>query len=125
MRVLLDTHVLLWSLADPERIGVEAAEAFRNQVTASVISVASLWEIAIKRAAGRLTAPDDLPDVVRRLGHEILPIRAEHAWRAGALPPHHRDPFDRLLVAQAEVENLTLITHDRALAPYGIKVVWA
>ncbi|HEY3697534.1 type II toxin-antitoxin system VapC family toxin [Phenylobacterium sp.] len=123
--MLLDTHVLLWSFAEPERLGTEAAEAFRSLVTATVVSAASLWEIAIKRAAGRLAAPDDFPDIVRTIGHEILPIRAEHAWRAGALPPHHRDPFDRLLVAQAEVENLTLMTHDRALAPYGIKVIWA
>jgi PIN domain nuclease of toxin-antitoxin system len=123
--VLLDTHVLLWSLAEPERLGAAAAEAFRVRITASVVSAVSLWEIAIKRAAGKLTAPDDFPDLIRGVGHEILPIRAEHAWRAGALAPHHRDPFDRLLVAQAELEDLTLVTHDRALAPYGVRVVWA
>lgn len=125
MRVLLDTHVLLWTLAEPERIGADAAEAFRIRVTATVVSAASLWEIAIKRAAGKLTAPDDLPDRLRALGHEILPIRPEHAWRAGALPMHHRDPFDRMLVAQAQAEDLVLVTHDGRLADYELRILRA
>lgn len=125
MKVLLDTHVLLWSLAEPERIGAEAAEAFRSRVTATVVSAASLWEIAIKRAAGKLTVPDELPDRLRGLGHEILPIRPEHAWRAGALPMRHRDPFDRMLVAQALIEDLVLVTHDGRLADYELRILRA
>lgn len=125
MRVLLDTHVLLWSLAEPERIGPEAAEAFRTRISATVVSVASLWEIAIKRAAGKLWTPEDLPDRIRGLGHEILPIRIEHAWRAGALPMHHRDPFDRMLAAQALVEDLVLVTHDERLAAYDLRILRA
>lgn len=125
MKVLLDTRVLLWSLAEPERIGPEAAEAFRGRITATVVSAASLWEIAIKRAAGKLTAPEDLPDRIRALGHEILPIRAEHAWRVGSLPLHHRDPFGRMIVAQALVEDLPLVTHDGRLADYQLRIVRA
>jgi PIN domain nuclease of toxin-antitoxin system len=125
LKVLLDTHVLLWALAEPERIGAEAADAFRTRVTATVVSAASLWEIAIKRAAGKLTAPDDLPDRIRGFGHEILPIRAEHAWRAGALPRHHRDPFDRMIVAQALAEDLVLVTHDERLADYELRILRA
>ena len=125
MKVLLDTHVLLWSLATPERIGPEAAAAFRDNVTATVVSVASLWEIAIKRAAGRLQIIEDLPAYVVGLGHEVLPIRADHAWCAGQLPAHHRDPFDRMIVAQALVEDLTLVTHDQSLFAYGARVLRA
>lgn len=125
MRVLLDTHVLLWSLAEPERIGAEAAEAFRNQITGTVVSTASLWEISIKRAAGKLTAPDDLPELIKSLGHDILSIRPDHAWRAGGLPMHHRDPFDRMIVAQALVEDLVLVTHDARLADYELRILRA
>lgn len=125
MKVLLDTHVLLWALVEPERIGAEAVAAFRNSITATVVSAASLWEIAIKRAAGKLLAPEDLPDRILDLGHEILPIKAAHAWRAGALPMHHRDPFDRMIVAQAQVENLPLVTHDARLAQYDLRILRA
>lgn len=125
MRVLLDTHVLLWSLAAPHRITGEAAHAFREQVTSTVVSAANLWEIAIKRSLGKLDAPDDLPEIVRGLGHEILPVRMEHAWRVGDLPHHHADPFDRILVAQAMIEGLTLVTHDAAMRAYDVKVLLA
>jgi PIN domain nuclease of toxin-antitoxin system len=125
MKVLLDTHVLLWSLSTPERIASEAADAFRQQVTGVVVSVVSLWEIAIKRAAGRLEAPDDLPEIVRSLGHEVLPVRAAHAWSVGSLPLHHRDPFDRLLVAQAMAEGLTFVTADREIMVYDVKILRA
>jgi PIN domain nuclease of toxin-antitoxin system len=125
LRVLLDTHVLLWSFFAPERIGGEAARAFRDPATTPVVSVATFWEIAIKRAMDKLTVPDDFPDRVRALGHEILPIRTQHAWRAGGLPNHHRDPFDRLLIAQAQVEGLMLATHDRQMLAYDAKVLLA
>jgi PIN domain nuclease of toxin-antitoxin system len=123
MRVLLDTHVLLWSLASPHRITGEAAQAFRERVTSTVVSAANLWEIAIKRSLGKLDAPDDLPEIVRGLGHEILPVRMEHAWRVSTLPAHHNDPFDRILVAQAMIEDLTLVTHDAAICAYDVKVL--
>ena len=123
--MLLDTHVLLWSIDEPERIGRQATEAFRDQITGTIVSVVTLWEIAIKRAAGRLRAPDNMPERVRALGHEILPVLAEHAWRVGMLPMHHKDPFDRLLVAQAIVEDLTIVTHDRVMSSYGARIIRA
>ena len=125
MRVLLDTHLVLWSLLDTQRIGGEAAEVLKRPGTAVVVSVVNLWEISIKRTSGKLSAPEDLPDRIRRLGHEILPITAEHAWTAGGLAPHHRDPFDRLLVAQAQVEDIPLITHDRQLERYDVRIIRA
>lgn len=125
MRVLLDTHALLWSLEAPERIGRDARRIFQMQATALVVSVVSVWEIAIKKRRGQLSAPDDLPDIIAALGHEVLDLRVEHAWQVARLPLHHRDPFDRLLVAQAQVENLPLITHDRQLERYDVRIIRA
>lgn len=125
MRVLLDTHILLWSFFEPERIGGDVAVAFRDPATTLVVSVASFWEISIKRSMGKLTVPENFPERVRALGHEILTIRLDHAWKAGALPMHHRDPFDRLLIAQSQVEGLPLATHDRSLKAYQTKVLLA
>jgi PIN domain nuclease of toxin-antitoxin system len=125
LRVLLDTHVLLWSLDEPDRIGRAAQLAFRTEVTKVVVSVISLWEIAIKRRLGHLDAPENLPQVVVGMGHQILDVGADHAWRVRTLPRHHGDPFDRLLVAQAQIEDLPLVTHDRILERYDIKVIRA
>lgn len=125
MRVLLDTHVLLWSIDDPDRIGREAQRAFRTEVTQVVVSVVNLWEVAIKRRLGHLDAPENLPQVVADLGHQILDVGAEHAWHVRTLPLHHGDPFDRLLVAQAQIEDIPLITHDRVLERYDIRVIRA
>ena len=125
MRVLVDTHVLLWMLQDPTRIGADAAKVLKAEDTTVVISTICLWEIAIKRGAGKLGAPENLPDRLRALGHEILSLSAEHVWRVGALPHHHRDPFDRALVAQALVEGLPLITHDQALFAYEARIIRA
>lgn len=125
MRVLLDTHVLLWSIEEPERIGAEAQAAFRNDVTGVVVSVVNLWEIAIKRRLGHLKAPESLPDLVVEMGHQVLDVRMAHAWHVRMLPLHHRDPFDRMLVAQAQVEDLTLITHDQALFDYDVRIIRA
>ena len=125
MRAILDTHVLLWSFADPSRIGPQAAEAFRERITKTWISAASLWEISTKRAAGRLAAPDDFLSRVLSAGHEVLPISGEHAWLAGNLPPHHKDPFDRILVAQAILEDVALVTHDQQLLAYDARIIRA
>lgn len=125
MRVLVDTHVLLWMLQDPERIGLDAATVLKAEDTIVVVSAISLWEIAIKRGAGKLGAPENLPDRLRGLGHEILGLNAEHAWRVGALPHHHRDPFDRALIAQALVEDLPLVTHDQSLFAYEARIIRA
>lgn len=124
MRVLLDTHVLLWSLEAPHRIGAEAMRVFQGRETVVVVSVVSIWEIAIKKRRGQLSAPDHLPDMISAL-HDVLDVRLDHAWRVAALPPHHGDPFDRLLVAQAQIEGIPLVTHDRHLERYDVTVIRA
>ncbi len=125
MRVLLDTHVVLWTLYRKEALGQAAIDVLALPQTRRVVSVASLWEIAIKRRLGRLDAPDDLPAYLSANRHEILPVAADHAWSVGRLPPIHGDPFDRLLVAQAQIEDVPLITHDRLLERYDIRVIRA
>ncbi len=90
-----------------------------------MVSTASLWEIAIKSALGKLEAPDDLPQRVEQLGFDLLPVSAEHAWQVRTLPaPRHAYPFDRLLIAQAQVERLPILTADPAFAAYDVTVVW-
>lgn len=89
-----------------------------------MISAVVIWEVAIKRHLGKLDAPSDLLEQLEQAGVELLPITARHADRVGTLPMHHRDPFDRLLVAQAAIEDLTLITADARISAYGIDVVW-
>ena len=89
-----------------------------------LVSAASVWEIAVKRALGKLAAPDDLLAEVRADGFTELPITADHAMRAGGLPPHHRDPFDRMLVAQAEIDSHTIVTGDQMIARYAVATLW-
>jgi PIN domain nuclease of toxin-antitoxin system len=89
-----------------------------------VISAVSVWEIAIKRAIGKLEAPDDVLERIEEAGAEVLTITARHAHATGGLPLHHNDPFDRLLVVQAKLEGCALVTRDRAFATYGIPIVW-
>ena len=121
--MLLDTHALLWYvLGDRKRIA-RPLQA-RIESGPSIASVASLWEVAIKSALGKLEAPDDLPARIEQLGFELLPITADHAWAVQGLPHHHRDPFDRLLIAQAQVERLPILTADPAFTGYGIEVIW-
>lgn len=125
MRLLLDTHVLLWALAAPERIRDEARHAIIDGRNPVLVSAASAWEIAIKRGAGKLTAPDDLLDMITATGLTWLPITARHAEIAGALPTHHRDPFDRMLIAQAIAESLTIVTRDDRRGRYEVDVLEA
>lgn len=121
--MLLDSHALLWFVAgDQRRIGKTLRA--RIEAEATMVSTASLWEIAIKVALGKLDAPDDLPARVEQLGFELLAVTAEHAWQTRHLPQHHRDPFDRLLIAQAQVEKLAIMTADPAFDAYDVKVVW-
>jgi PIN domain nuclease of toxin-antitoxin system len=123
LRLLVDSHPLLWfvlgnkkRLSTPMRARIEDAE--------SLVSTASLWEVSIKSALGKLNAPDDLPERIEDLGFELLPITAEHAWRVRALPHHHGDPFDRLLIAQAQTDSLPIITADPRFADYEVTVIW-
>lgn len=121
MKLLLDTHVLLWAAGQPERLSVGAKRLLNNQKNELIFSAASLWEIAIKRSLGR----DDFrvePRVLRRAlldnGYTELPITSDHAVGVDTLPDLHRDPFDRILLAQALAEGVTLVTADAQLARY-------
>ena len=125
MRLLLDTHVLLWWLADDPRLSEVAAEAIASADNDVLVSAGSVWEIEIKRAKGTLETPDDLLEEIESAGFRLLPIEAVHAQAAGRLPRHHDDPFDRMLVAQAAAQSATLVTSDAALPPYGIATLAA
>lgn len=118
MRLLLDTHVFLWWCADDPRLGEAERAAIRDGANDVFLSTASVWEMAIKQALGRLQVPEPPSAAVARLGIGRLPIDFEHAEATVGLPPLHRDPFDRLLVAQARVEGLTLITTDPLVRSY-------
>jgi PIN domain nuclease of toxin-antitoxin system len=123
-RLLVDTHVVLWWLTDDPALSPAASDALADPVNEPLVSTASLWEIAIKRSLGKLTAPDDLPDRISDEGFSWLPVAAAHAWQVRDLPAHHRDPFDRLLVAQALTERLPIITADARFEDYGVQVRW-
>lgn len=122
MRLLLDSHVLIWWMVDDRALGSRARAAI-TEADQVLVSAVTPWELGIERAIGKIEFPHDLATTVGELGFEPLPIRIEHAELAPALPPHHRDPFDRMLVAQATVERLTLMTADAALEPYGIELL--
>jgi PIN domain nuclease of toxin-antitoxin system len=122
VRLLLDTHVLLWWLADHPSLSPHAAEMIQRERDVFV-SAASAWEIAIKRALGKLEAPDDLSGAIEANDFRPLPVGVGHALVAGALPRHHDDPFDRMLVAQAQQEGLTLVTSDRWIPSYAVSVL--
>ena len=118
MRVLLDTHLLLWALGAPARLPTAARRIIRDGDV--YVSAASIWEISIKVALGKLRAdPDEVLAALEPAGLLSLPISGEHAARVASLPPIHRDPFDRLLVAQALVEPMRLLTDDTVLGGYG------
>lgn len=123
MTLLLDTHVFLWWRADDRRLG-RAARAAIVEADVVFVSAATAWEAAIKAALGRLRYPDTIEAGVEASGFEKLPITLAHAELAARLPPHHADPFDRMLVAQAKAEGLTLVTHDRTFAAYESSIVW-
>ncbi len=121
MRLLLDTHILLWTVFEPHKLSPTAKEAITNTQNLVCISIASLWEIAIKRSIGRLDIPDAFFDVVQKnSGFDVLLIQPNHITHYLTLPLHHRDPFDRMLVAQAKAEQLICVTADEALTHYGI-----
>lgn len=125
MNLLLDTHVFLWWLGEPSRLPEEAKAAIADPGTLVHVSAASAWEISIKRRLGRLDLRDEeFTYGMRESGFSELPVTAAHGLAAGTLPPHHRDPIDRMLVAQAASEGMRLVTHDRAIAPYGAETLW-
>lgn len=122
MSLLLDTHVILWWLTDDATLAAEVKDRIDQEVDVYVSS-ATVWEVAIKQAIGKLTEPADLPERIRDSGFRELLITFEHGIAAGRLPPIHRDPFDRMLVAQAQLEDLTLVTRDTDIQKYDIAVL--
>lgn len=132
MRLLLDTHVLLWLLADPDRIAQQARTAIEDVSNSLLLSAASTWEIATKHALGKLPLPESPEALLARATHELqateLAITGRHALASASLPRHHNDPFDRLLISQAMVEEAVLVTADRKLQSYSaqsLKLLWA
>jgi PIN domain nuclease of toxin-antitoxin system len=115
--------VLLWALDDPHRLDPDARNAIVEPENDVLVSAASIFEISIKRSIGKLKAPDDLPAHARAAGFESLAVTWEHADRVGRLPLHHRDPFDRLLIAQAQTEGLTIATRDARIGAYDVEVL--
>lgn len=122
MRLLLDTHALLWWLAD-EGLTDQAREAVADEANLVMVSAVSAWEISIKKALGKLAAPDDLERQVDDGGFTPLQITIRHGIAAGELPRHHDDPFDRMLIAQAVAEGLTIVTHDKRFADYNVAIL--
>jgi PIN domain nuclease of toxin-antitoxin system len=122
--LLLDTHVLLWWLAD-EMLSADAREAIADDGNLVAVSAATAWEVSIKRALGKLDSPDDLEEQLEANGFVPLPITIADGLAAGHLPLHHDDPFDRMLVAQAQGRNLIVVTRDPRFAAYGVDVLTA
>jgi PIN domain nuclease of toxin-antitoxin system len=122
MSLLLDTHVVLWWLTDDPALSDDLKDRLDREPGAYV-SVATIWEVVIKQAIGKLQGPGDLPERVRDSGFTPLPIGPGHATAAGRLPLLHRDPFDRMLVAQAQCENLTLVTTDTNCQKYDVSIL--
>lgn len=129
MKLLLDTHVVLWAATDPGKLSAEAKRALEDGLNEVFVSVVTAWEIAIKQSLGKLELPRAaelwLPDVVKKTGFQIAEVSLEAALRVRALPWHHRDPFDRLLIAQAQDAGLTVVTYDDVFKDYGVALVKA
>ena len=125
MNLLLDTHVVLWWLADAPELGATARAAIADRGNVVQVSAVTAWEIVVKRALGKLEMPEDWEEALAEEPFTRLAVTWSHALRVGTLPDVHRDPFDRLLVAQAMAENLTLVSHDDILARYGIRLLRA
>ncbi len=124
MTLLLDTHVVLWWLTDDRTLSDDIKDRLDHEPDVYVSS-ATIWEVAVKQAIGKIKEPADLPERIRGSGFRQLPITFEHAIAAGRLPLIHRDPFDRMLVAQARVEDLTLVTRDAEVQKYEVSVLAA
>ncbi|MDO3378010.1 type II toxin-antitoxin system VapC family toxin [Geoalkalibacter halelectricus] len=120
-RFLLDTHVFLWWLADAPELGPHCRELLADQRNEVFVSAATTWEISIKKALGTLDAPEDMDSIVEDEGFAKLPISLYHGQLAGSLPALHRDPFDRMLVAQAQAEGLILMTSDTNIGLYNVR----
>jgi len=129
MKLLLDTQCWLWWFSQPERLSEEAIKQISDETNQVWFSVASVWEIGIKVSIGKLPLPEKIDDYIPtrmiQLGTQSLEITASHALRAAALPLLHRDPFDRMLIAQSQIEGMTLVSADSMFAHYDVSVIWA
>lgn len=129
MNLLVDTQTYLWWLLDPAKLQALAAEALEDGANKACFSAASSWEVAIKYRLGKLRLPQDpetfVPDSLLKTGFTPLPVQHAHALAVANLPQHHNDPFDRLLVAQARLERLTIVTSDRLFESYDVPVLWS
>ena len=123
MRLLLDTHTFLWTLVAPDRLSKNAAQAIAAEESEVFVSVVSPWEMAIAKALGRMDPPDNLEAQLEKKRFILLPVSLRHTHVIETLPHHHRDPFDRMLVAQAQVEGLTIVTVDRLLRRYPVSLL--
>lgn len=128
MNLLLDTHTFLWWITDAPELSAKARELIGNGSSMLFWSAASSWEVAVKYALGRLPLPETpeklLLEELARNHVDSLPITDLHALRAGQLPRHHRDPFDRMLIAQAQIESMALLSNDRQCSLYAVEVIW-
>lgn len=124
-RLLLDTHAVLWALSEPGLLAPHARTAISDPANEVFVSAASAWEMAMKMGLGKLRVPDDLEDQLRSSGFVALPVDTAVAFSVRLLPHHHRDPFDRLLVAQALQHQLTLVTRDAVIRQYPVRVISA
>jgi PIN domain nuclease of toxin-antitoxin system len=126
VKLLLDTQCFLWWFAEPERLSEKAIAHITDERNELWLSVASIWEVGIKVALGKLPLPEPveryIPNRMSQLGAKSLEIRAAHAMRAAALPMHHRDPFDRMLIAQAQVDDMTIVSADAMLTQYDVSI---
>jgi PIN domain nuclease of toxin-antitoxin system len=121
--LLLDSHAFLWAITRPSELAVAARRAIEDSQNQCFVSIASLWEMTIKRSTGKLALPSNYADGVEHIGAALLSITISHVRRVQTLPFHHRDPFDRMLVAQAMEEGLTLMSRDRHIKLYGVPML--
>jgi PIN domain nuclease of toxin-antitoxin system len=125
VKLLLDTPILLWWLGDDPSLSKKTAQMIAHTTNLVFVSAATAWEISIKKALGKLEGPDDFEAALLASSFQSLPITIPHALLAGELPPHHDDPFDRLLVAQSKIEGLTLVTRDKKQTLYDVQTIVA
>lgn len=128
MKLLLYTHALLWFLENERRLSETARQAIEEEDNDRIVSIVSAWEIAIKSSLGKLRLPvpfhEFFPGTIERFGFSILPLSGPHLHAVATLPLHHRDPFDRLLIAQAQAEGIAIVTSDPHFAAYGAQLIW-
>ncbi len=124
MRVLLDTHALIWSLENNGNLSTAAQQIIEDEAHEILVSIVSAWEMSVKRALGKLVAPHNLEEVIAEAGFVLRPIRFADCDRLATLPPIHRDPFDRMLISQALEDGIPLVTKDEFIARYSLQTIW-